>query len=270
MRQVFLAASFPLLVAVAQATPTPAAVIENIHVDQFGYRCTDQKVAVISSAQTGYYGTAYTPGAGSNQYQVRRWADDAAVFTGTLTVWNGGATHAQSGDKAWWFDFSAVTTPGEYYIYDAATGKASGEFTIDNQVYKKVLKQAMRTYYYQRCGMAKATPFAGTGWTDAACHTGTLQDKDCRLYNNSSASTSKDLSGGWHDAGDYNKYVGFTLGALTDLLLAYQENPTVWTDDFNIPESGNGMPDILDPIYWTKQNTSLTGCLKCSSPTGQY
>jgi hypothetical protein len=75
---------------------------------------------------------------------------------------------------------------------------------------------------------------------------GSLQDKDCRLYSNTGTSTSKDLSGGWHDAGDYNKYTAFTLGALTDLLLAYQENPTIWTDDFDIPESGNGVPDILD------------------------
>ena len=28
------------------------------------------------------------------------------------------------------------------------------------------------------------------------------------------------------------------------------ENPTAFTDDVNIPESGNGVPDILDEVMW--------------------
>lgn len=35
---------------------------------------------------------------------------------------------------------------------------------------------------------------------------------------------------------------------MIDLLLGYEENPAVWTDNYNIPESGNGVPDILDEI----------------------
>jgi hypothetical protein len=34
------------------------------------------------------------------------------------------------------------------------------------------------------------------------------------------------------------------------LLTAYQDNSSVFTDDFNIPESGNGIPDILDEVRW--------------------
>ena len=255
--------SLTIFALIAHAAPSPANIIENIHIDQFGYRCSDQKIAVISSAQKGYYGSAYSPGTVAGQYQVRQWTDDKIVFSGTLSLWNGGATQSQSGDKAWWFDFSSVSIPGDYYIYDQATGKASYEFKVDNQVYKEILKQAMRSYYYLRCGMAKAVPYAGPGWTDVACHVGSLQDKDCRLYNNNSVNTSRDLSGGWHDAGDYNKYVGFTLGALTDLLLAYQENPKIWKDDFNIPESGNGWPDILDEAKY-----ELDWLLKMQQPDG--
>jgi endoglucanase len=79
---------------------------------------------------------------------------------------------------------------------------------------------------------------------------GPQQDLDCRLYNNTSASTSKNLSGGWFDAGDYNKYVNFAWSPVIDLLLAYEENPAIWTDDFNIPESGNGIPDLLDEVKY--------------------
>jgi endoglucanase len=226
-----------------------AVTVDNhIKVDQFGYRTAEKKIAVISNPITGYNSTnPFTPG---SNYEVRRASDDATVFTGTITAWNGGATHAQSGDKVWWFDFSSFTTPGSYYVYDVTNDVGSYEFDIDDCVYHVVVKQALRMFYYQRCGTAKAVPYTPAGWADAACHVGTTQDTDCRLYNNTSVSTSKNLSGGWHDAGDYNKYVNFTFETMTDLMLAYAQNPTVLGDDFNIPESGNGIPDILDEIKY--------------------
>ena len=229
----------------------PPVVDNHIKVDQFGYRCSDEKIAIISNPQSGFNSAStFNPGTGANQYQLRDWNTDAIVFTGTLTAWNGGATHAQSGDKVWWFDFSSYNTPGSYYVFDLARNVGSYKFDIRDNVYQEVLKHAMRSYYYQRCGTAKVATHAGAGWADAACHIGTQQDTDCRLYNNTNASTSKNLSGGWHDAGDYNKYVNFTWTALTDLMLAYEQNPTVWTDDYNIPESGNGIPDILDEVKY--------------------
>jgi hypothetical protein len=58
------------------------------------------------------------------------------------------------------------------------------------------------------------------------------------------------LSGGWFDAGDYNKYVPFTTGVLWNLLTAYEWNPGAFGDDTNIPESGNGTPDTLDEVKY--------------------
>ena len=37
---------------------------------------------------------------------------------------------------------------------------------------------------------------------------------------------------------------------MTDLLLAYEEKPSVFADNYNIPESGNGIPDLLDEAKW--------------------
>jgi endoglucanase len=228
----------------------PTSIIENIHIDQFGYVPTKQKIAVISSAQIGFYGSPYTPGNAANQYQIRRWSDDAVMYTGTLSVWGGGATHVQSGDKVWWFDFSGLSIAGSYYVYDVATGKSSVRFEINTDVYNPILSAALKTYYLQRCGSNKIATYAGAGYVDIPCHVGTLQDADCRLYNNTNVSTSKNLSGGWHDAGDYNKYVSFAYPALVDLLFAYAENPTIWTDIVGIPESNNGVPDILDEVKY--------------------
>lgn len=220
-----------------------------IHIDQFGYRNFDKKVAVISNPQTGYdSGQSFVPGA---TYEVRTSAGNNSVFSGSVSTWNGGATDNQSGNKAWYFDFSAVTTSGSYYIYDAANNAKSYDFTIGQDVYETTLKQAVRAFYYQRCGSSKSSPYADANWTDGSCHLGAGQDTDCRLVTDpNNASTSKDLSGGWHDAGDYNKYVNYTLNPLHDLLSAYEESPSIWGDNFNIPESGNGIPDILDEVKW--------------------
>lgn len=217
-----------------------------IKIDQFGYRPNAQKIAVIANPINGYNnGTSFSPG---TTYEVRDWVTDAVVFTGTITAWNGGAMQAQSGDQVWWFDFSALSTPGSYYIFDVSNNAGSYRFEIDDCVYNSALTEAMRYYYYQRCGVSKQTPYTPPGWADSACHLGTEQDSDCRLYSNTNVATSKNLSGGWHDAGDYNKYVNFSWNPMCDLLLAYEENPTVWTDNYNIPESGNGAPDLLDEL----------------------
>jgi len=247
-KNIFILCFLLTIVTAQQSTAAPATTTQFIKIDQFGYRPNDEKIAVISDPQTGYNSsTPFTPG---TTYQVRDWNTDAVVFTGSPVAWNNGATQAQSGDKVWWFDFTSLTTQGEYYIFDVTNNVGSYKFSIDPCVYNQVLKQALRMFYYQRCGCAKTAASAGTGWADAACHAGTKQDKDCRLYNNTNVSTSKNLSGGWHDAGDYNKYVNFSFSAVMDLLLAYKENPTVFGDDNNIPESGNGVPDILDEVKY--------------------
>ena len=172
------------------------------------------------------------------------------VFSGSSVAWSNGATHTQSGDRVWWFDFSGVTRWGEYYIYDPANDTRSDRFRIDSAVYEDVLKQAVRMYYYQRRSTDKPLPYAEARWTDGTNFLGPLQDSHCRLITNPVLATEKDLRGGWFDAGDYNKYVNWTVNPIDELMFAYRENPLVWPDNWDIPESGNGIPDILDEAKW--------------------
>jgi hypothetical protein len=173
------------------------------------------------------------------------------VLSAAPSVWNGGATDASSGDKAWWFTFSSVTTPGDYYVVDLDHNVRSYTFTISDQVYRDVLKQAVRMLFYQRAGQNKDAAHAGAGWVDGPAFVGPLQDHNCRIYNDkNNAATERDVWGGWFDAGDTSKYTAWTAGYVEGLLRAYAENPTVWTDDYNIPESGNGIPDVLDEAKW--------------------
>ena len=66
-----------------------------------------------------------------------------------------------------------------------------------------------------------------------------------------------------YDAGDFNKYTSWAAGYLVELLHAYTESPTVWRDDYNIPESGNGTADIVDEIKW-----GMDWLIKMQEPNG--
>src|SRR6185295_17677551 len=63
-------------------------------------------------------------------------------------------------------------------------------------------------------------------------------------------SKRRDLSGGWSDAGDTNRYTTFAVQPVHQLLTAYEQHPDAFGDDANIPESGNGIPDVVDEVRW--------------------
>jgi len=243
--------SAPAATPTPTPTPRPSTMTlgRAIVVDQFGYLPAYEKVAVVRDPQTGFDAAdAFAPG---TVYEVVNASTNAVVHSGSLNAWKDGATDTSSGDKAWHFDFSIVTAPGEYFIRDAQREVKSASFKIGADVYLPVLRAAVRTFFYQRAGHVKLAQHAGAAWADGASHIGPGQDKNARLFSApNDVTTERDLSGAWYDAGDYNKYTSWTAGYIVDLLHAYIENPGLWTDDFNIPESGNGVPDLLDEVKW--------------------
>lgn len=266
--------------ATAAEAPVPAgrapAVVDrlpdrpldlHILVDQFGYRPQDDKVAVIRSPEVGFDAAEkFKPG---RHYELRRVADGKAVFAGEPVAWLDGAVQASSGDRGWWFDFSAVREPGRYYVWDVEQKRRSPSFEIGAEVYRQVLKAAMRTYYYQRSGHAKQPPHAEACWADAPAYLGKDQDLQARdLADPDNPVRRRNVAGGWFDAGDTNKYVTYALQPVHQLLSAWEEHPSAFGDDFNIPESGNGIPDVIDEVKWeldwlkTMQNADGSAALK--------
>ena len=241
--------------AVAPPRPAPPGMSgtvtfdPHILVDQFGYLPGEAKVAVIRNPHVGFDQKAqFSPGA---RYELRRASDGNTVLAGALQPWNRGAVEPSSGDSGWWFDFSSVQQPGTYFVYDTEHKVRSATFRIDPHVYRDVLKAAVRMYFYQRSGFAKQQPYAPGCWTDPPAYVGPGQDTEAHdVTARGDAAKVRDLSGGWFDAGDTNKYVTFAAPAVHQLLTAYQVNPAAFGDDFNIPESGNGVPDLLDEVRW--------------------
>jgi endoglucanase len=219
--------------------PSPPLIV----VDQFGYRTTAEKIAVLRNPQKGFDSSGtVTVGA---MYAVVDSASGTKVFEAAPAAWAGGIIDTPSGDKAAWFDFSSVTTPGKYYVLNESDNTRSDVFTIADDVYRTVLTQAVRMLYYQRDGIAHTAANAGSDYADGV---GDPQDEACGLYSDGSA--QKDLHGGWFDAGDQSKYTNFASSDVIHLLRAYTERPTIFTDDYNIPESQNSVPDILDEAKW--------------------
>lgn len=221
-------------------------VTSRIHVDQFGYHPNETKVAVISDPQRGYNeGDSYTPGP---ELAVCRVKDRKAVFRGKPNVWNRGAIDEDSGDRGWWFDFTSVRTPGTYYVFDPTTKLRSPVFRIGTDVYRPVLRAAVRTFYYQRLSLDIKKPYAEEPWILPAYMN---EDRRARaVWAKDDPSTERDLSGGWMDAGDTNKYPPFNGDALSSLLYSYTNNPAAFGDNYGIPESGNGLPDLLDEVKY--------------------
>lgn len=159
-----------------------------------------------------------------------------------------------SGDNVYIADFSALTQNGKYCIKDSK-GEKSYTFDIDCNIYEPLLKDLIRAFYYQRCGCALDEKHAGI-YKHGLCHAGIT-----KIFDN--PSQTKDMSGGWHDAGDFGRYV--TPGAVTlgHLLYAYKMFPSSFDMDLNIPESGNNVPDILNECRY-----ELEWILKCQREDG--
>jgi endoglucanase len=101
----------------------------------------------------------------------------------------------------------------------------------------------VKGFYYQRCGCELHEKHAGP-YRHGVCHLG-----EAVLVNNDGtldSSTVIKCEGGWHDAGDYGRYVAPAAAALGHLLYSYELFPGAFKDELNIPESGNGVPDILN------------------------
>ncbi|MDF3067861.1 MAG: hypothetical protein K0R38_3462 [Polyangiaceae bacterium] len=246
--------------------PVPAEPVSKfIVLDQFGYLPDAEKIAVLRDPEMGFDAAdSYVPGA---KYQVIDAVTKSVVSELSATAWSNGAVDATSGDRAWRVDFSMLTAPGVYYLLDVDAKVRSDLFRISEDVYRQALRHAFRTFFYQRAGEEKKAEFAGEGWADTPSHIAAGQDKNARLFGQTAdATTERDLSGGWYDAGDYNRYTPWTADYIVTLLRMYEETPTVFGDDFGLPESGNGQSDLLDEVRFGLEHLARTqsesgGCI---------
>src|ERR1039457_5600541 len=198
-----------------------------IKVDQVGYPLDGPKVALVS-----------TP---AETFQVRRANDGIVVFQGKLAQ---AQADSLTGDQVQAADFSSFHKAGSYYLEIPGVGR-SWNFDVGANVFERTYYLAMRGFYGQRCGTAVDLGPEFPGYSHPACH---LHGK---FHSSSGAKGPRDNIGGWHDAGDYGRYMvnsGISTGTLLWAWEIYGEK--LKNISLKIPETGNGTPDILNEARW--------------------
>lgn len=198
----------------------------NIFINQLGYIEEGTKVAVFCGKEL------------PEEFQVIRKDTGEAVFTGYLE--NRGYDD-RSQEYNSYGDFSAVREAGVYYIEAPLVGR-SYSFRIEDGLYESIFKEACKQYYYNRCGMTLTKQYANEV-AHNACHTGKAVLRE-------DESVSLDVSGGWHQDETGSKEVLPAARSIGVMLLSYELYGDSFTDEMGIPESGNGVPDLLDEIKY--------------------
>ncbi|MFO1478492.1 MAG: glycoside hydrolase family 9 protein, partial [Verrucomicrobiota bacterium] len=163
-------------------------------------------------------------------------------------------------------DFSTFTNTGRYVVSVDGVG-CSFPFQVGPDVYRQAWITTARGLYHNRSGIALEAPY--TKWPRPAPHnpvltpgfTNKLFYTTVRFMewgseggdsNALSAGIQGNLnSSGWYqDAGDFDSYIQH-LSIPMNLLFAFECAPKNFASgELNLPESGNGLPDILNEASW--------------------
>ncbi len=205
-----------------------------------GYNTGDSKEAFLVNISAG-------------AFELVNSETGAVAFEGVST--NMIPADASSGDSLSIIDFSSVDESGSYVLRSKENPEVhSHPFLIGANVYRKAMNTAIESYYYNRCGTVVDN---GNPWKHSACHI-----DDAVYYDN--PAKHRDLTGGWHDAGDYNKFSINGELSVGLLLRLYEMKPELFDDNqLQIPERNNGIPDLLDEVRW-----QLEWLLKMQTGTG--
>ncbi len=209
-----------------------------IKVNQIGYNIYDQKICVFP----------YTQG---DSFDVVNVETNTVVYTGSI---KNKTVNEKTGETNYIGDFTNVMTPGKYRIESQIVG-TSYEFEINDNLYDSIQNQLLKMISLQRCGIALDSSWAN-GFTHEQCH-----NEEATIYG---TDFKKDVTGGWHDAGDYGRYTKTGTKTLTDLLFGFLANSEIHSDAAGILESGNNIPDILD-----EARVELEWLLKMQTDSGE-
>ena len=276
------------------AKPTPV-----FKVNQVGYMPKARKYAYLGAWLAGA-GPLPLKAFDGKSFEVVNEATGSVALTGTLKARRDDPKFVDqntvgipfTGEEVLEIDLTPLVTPGRYFIRVDGIGR-SRAFNVDDKAIAFAWGVHMQGLFNKRCGIEKKAPY--TQWPAPACHlsvyrgvhppdsySAILPEDGAPLFDsrgkkieftgfniisaNEAELKDKDrveISGGYHDAADYDRRP-MHLDIPRALALLYLLHPQNYTDSqLNIPESGNGIPDILDEAYW-----GVKHLLKAQQPNG--
>jgi lysophospholipase L1-like esterase len=251
-----------------------------IHVNQEGYLSAYPKKAAVGYS-LGNLGEMIIP---TNKFFVVT-TQNAVMFQGTLTLrpdvgYNYTPIPYQNVYEA---DFSSLTTPGEYFLKVPGMG-ASLPFRVDDGIAMGFARTYALGLFHQRSGMEESMPF--TRFTHAADHLApssvptnasapfaftwqTVSNYSSEVNSDNPPQIAPGLTnynaqlfpfvnqgmvtvpGGHFEAGDYNRVTYNGAQLIHTLVFAADSLPGVGAlDNLGIPESGDGISDVLQEAKW--------------------
>ncbi|HEY6329309.1 MAG TPA: glycoside hydrolase family 9 protein [Blastocatellia bacterium] len=216
-------------VRASSVSPYPQKTASVIRLNSIGFLPDHQKRASIAGQCTGF--------------RVIDDSDGSTAFQGLAT---GPIHNTDTNEDLWVVDFSALNRSGAYHLDVPGAGR-SATFRIGHDVYDVPFRTAVQAMYLWRCGTDVRAVYNGTSYSHGACHL-----EDAWLDETGGGHVQAKSTGGWHDAGDYNKYVvnaGVTVGTM---LLAWKQFPQQITRlKLNIAADDDGkVPAYLAEIKW--------------------
>ena len=205
-----------------------------IRINQIGFLPSDLKSALVLSK-----GNISNAG-----FEIIERGTEKTMLKGNLTQANGsyaGFNHTYK------IDFTKLTAPGKYYV--KINGSSSYSFSVNEKIFGPVVDSLLAFYKVQRCGYTNPK-------FHNICH---KADATSVIDGKNVIDKKVDLTGGWHDAGDYVKFLNTTAVTTYMLLFAYDFDPV----RFGFDNDENNIPDILE-----EAKIGLDWMLRCNySPT---
>ncbi len=219
MHQCLLSAALALTFLLTQRIGA-VEVPSPIRLNTVGYPPRAQKAASIAAPCTNF--------------AVIRVTDGATVFSGKIS---GPVSDPDTHEQLYMADFSGLKQSGDYQLDVPGVGR-SAPFRVEKDIYREPFYVVMRGFYLWRCGTAVHATYQGMTFAHDVCHT-----NDAWLDFVGGGHVQKDGTKGWHDAGDYNKYVvnaGVTVGVM---FRAWEDfGPQIKAVRLDLPESGGPLP----------------------------
>jgi endoglucanase len=199
-----------------------------IRLNQVGFLPEDLKTAVVFSDVN----------LDNKFYEIFSTKNEQTILKNSL---KSSSITVENFDHAYEIEFSSLVRAGEYRL--KIGDSESFPFLVGSSIFNHVADSLLLFFKVQRCGP-----------TDPYLH------KVCHLYDveriiGEEPGISADLTGGWHDAGDYIKFLSTTALATYLMIFAYEFDPIKYGFDRN----GDGVPDILE-----EAKVGLDWLLRCN------
>lgn len=167
-----------------------------IYVNQIGYLKDEFKAGYVTARAAEAAGGTF----------VLKTPENQIVYTGKLSE---PVEDRIAGAPYCCADFSDFTQPGKYIL--SVGNNDSYPFEIGEKLFESLYVSILRYFTLSRCGQDINHPVFG----HKACHTSAAE-----VYGE--PGKTKPVLGGWHDAGDYGRYVVAGTKTVLDLLITYK------------------------------------------------